>query len=203
VLAPFAAWLKGELPEVTLEVVSSVQYLDLVRREADLALRNQKPDQRDLSVLGSIEFEATAFAARSYAAKLPRGARVTDVDWIAWAPPFDDVVPNPQMRRLIPGFKPVFASDDYLVQLRACEAGIGAMFLGRVRHRFQRETSLVELDLDMPPVPASMHLVCARSALSIPRIRAVAELLLAEIVKADPRRPRRREPTGGQRGSRS
>src|SRR5262245_15240236 len=31
-LAPFAAWLKTQLPDVRLEVISSIQYLDLVRR---------------------------------------------------------------------------------------------------------------------------------------------------------------------------
>lgn len=191
-VAPFAAWLATELPGVRLEVVSSVQFVDLVRREADLALRTTKPDQRDLLCLASLEIEAVAFAARSYAERLPRRAKVADVGWIGWAPPFEHVPPNPQLARLIPGFAPVFASDDYLVQLRACEAGLGAMFMGRVSHRFQRETPLVELDLDLPPVPSSFHLVCARSALAVPRIRAVADLLAAELSRADTRPPRRR-----------
>ena len=191
-IAPFAGWLAGELPEVRLTVVSSVQFVDLVRREADLALRTQKPDQRDLLCLASLDIEAVAFAARSYAERLPRRAKVGDVRWIAWAPPFDHVPPNPQLARLIPGFAPAFASDDYIVQLRACEVGLGAMFLGRLSHRFQKESPLVELDLDLPPVPSSFHLVCARSALAVPRVRAVAELLAAEMTAADTRPVRRR-----------
>lgn len=191
-VTPFAGWLAGELPEVRLTVVSSVQFVDLVRREADLALRTQKPDQRDLLCLASLEIDAVAFAARSYAERLPRRAKVGDVRWIAWAPPFDHVPPNPQLARLIPGFVPAFASDDYIVQLRACEVGLGAMFLGRLSHRFQKESPLVELDLDLPPVPSSFHLVCARSALAVPRVRAVAELLAAEMAAADTRPARRR-----------
>lgn len=190
--APFAAWLRSELPDVTLEVVSTVQYLDLARREADLALRSQKPSQKDLLCLASLSFEAVPCAARSYAEKLPRRARLRDVGWIAWAPPLDHVTPNPELARLIPGFRPVFASDDYLVQVRACEVGLGAMFFGRIRHRFERPTPLVELDLDFAPVPAGLHLVCARSALAVPRIRAVAERLAAELERADTRPPRRR-----------
>lgn len=185
--APFAAWLRAELPQVTLEVVSTVQYVDLVRREADLALRAQRPTARDLVCLASLELEAVACAAPSYAAKVPPRARVADVDWIAWAPPLDHVTPNPELSRMIPGFRPVFASDDYLVQLRACEVGLGAMFFARVRHRFQRESPFVELDLDLPPVPTSIHLVCARSALAIPRVRAVGERLAAELERADTR----------------
>ena len=52
------------------------------------------------------------------------------------APPFEDIPPTPQLKRLIPDFRPAFTSDNYLVQWRACEAGLGAMILGGLRHRF-------------------------------------------------------------------
>ncbi len=189
VLAPFAAKLRGELPEIRLEVVSTVQYLDLSRREADLALRTAKPAQRDLEVLASLELVAVAYGSREYAAKLPRRAKLTDVDWIGWTPSFAHLSPNAELARAIPGFSPVFASDDFLVQLRACEAGIGGLFLGRVRHAFTRDMGLVELDLDLPPIPAGFYLVAAKSALAIPRVRAVADRLAAELARADTRPP--------------
>lgn len=187
VVAPFAAALREELPEIRLEVVSTVQYLDLSRREADLALRTQRPAQRDLEVLASLELAAVPFASRAYAAKVRRKAKVAEVDWIGWAPPLDHLSPNPELARWIPGFSPVFASDDFLVQVRACEAGLGALFLGRARHAFSRASDLVELELDLPPVPAGLHLVAARSALAIPRVRAVAERLAEMLKRADTR----------------
>lgn len=192
VLAPFASALMRELPSVRLEVISTVSYLDLSRREADLALRSQAPAQRDLVTVGSLHFDAVAHASRAYAEKLPRKAKLADVDFIGWAPPLDHLPPNPELARLIPGFSPSFASDDFLVQLRAAEAGLGAIFLGRVRHRFSpREPTLVELDLDFPPVPSSLHLVAAKSALGIPRVAAVAERLAAVLASADTGRRRR------------
>ncbi|MBK9001223.1 MAG: LysR family transcriptional regulator [Myxococcales bacterium] len=193
VLAPAAAALRSELPGIRLEVISTVSYLDLSRREADLALRTQVATQRDLVTVASIHFDAVPFASREYAAKLPRRAKLADVDWIGWAPPLDHLSPNPELGRLIPGFRPVFASDDFLVQLSAAEAGLGAIFLGRVRHRFSRETRLVELHVDLPAVPSSMHLVAAKSALAIPRVGAVADWLSRELARADTsRRPRKR-----------
>jgi DNA-binding transcriptional LysR family regulator len=94
---------------------------------------------------------------------------------------------------MIPNFAPSFASDDFLVQLRAAEAGMGAMFLGRARHRFTTST-LVELDVDLGPLRRSLHLVCAKTALDIPRVRAVADLLAAEMkhTKEMPKRGRAR-----------
>jgi DNA-binding transcriptional LysR family regulator len=189
VLAPFAAALRRELPQVQLEVVSTVQYLDLSRREADLAMRTARPTQRDLEVVASLDLVAVAYGSKAYAAKLPRKAKVADVDWIGWAPPLEHLSPNPELARMIPDFRPVFASDDFLVQQRACEEGLGGLFLGRVRHRFSRDRGLVELDLDLPPIPAGFHLVAAKSALAIPRVRAVADRLAEELARADTRPP--------------
>lgn len=189
--APFAAWLRGKLPGVRLAVLAGVQYLDLSRREADLAIRLAKPASRDLVALAQVETEVAIFAAASYARTLPAGYGFADVDWVGWAPPLDHLSPNPELAALIPGWKPVFSSDDFLVQTRAAEAGVGAIFLGRARHRFSQATPLVELALDPGPLLRTAYLVCARSALAIPRVRAVAELLAEELRRTEaPRRPR-------------
>lgn len=188
-VVPFARQLRADAPELRLEVVSTVQYLDLARREADLALRMQPPTQRDLISVARFEFDVFAYASEDYVAKLP--ARVTPdrVDWIAWAPPFDHLAPNPQLAAMIPGFRPSFASDDYVVQVRAAIAGLGAIFQGRIRHRFSRPANLVVVPVELPPRRGSLHLVCARSALDVPRIKAVADRLVAEFAafeNADP-----------------
>jgi DNA-binding transcriptional LysR family regulator len=177
---------------VSLEVVSSVQYLDLARREADLALRFAAPTGRDLVSLAEAETGIGAFGSAGYAARLSKSPKLADVAWIAWAPPLDHLSPNPELAKLIPGFAPAFASDDYLVQLRAAERGLGAMLLGRMKHRFSGEPSLVELPIDLGPRKATLHLVAARSALEIPRVRAIAELLAREVSRAkDPVKKRR------------
>ncbi len=193
-LAPFAAWMRSELPDVRLEVIASVQYLDLARREADLALR-LTPGSAELLTLASLQHEIGAFAAPAYVKKLPKKPRLSDIAWIGWAPPLDHLSPNPELAKAIPGFEPVFASDDFLVQLRAAEAGIGAIFLGRVKHRFST-TSLVEVDVDVGRILRTLHLVCAKSALDIPRVRAVADLLVRELTLArrTPRAERRTKP---------
>ncbi|WNG47556.1 LysR family transcriptional regulator [Archangium minus] len=183
-LAPFAAWLAGKHPGLRLEVLSSVQYLDLNRGEADLALRSKAPTQEGLKQVLALEFENTVCVSKSLAAKLPRKPSLSDLPWIAWSPPLDTLPPNPQLEELIPGFTPAFTSDNYLVQLAAAEAGIGAMVMARFRHRFSRPTSLVPLSIDLGPYQRStLHLVCAKSALDIPRVRRVSELLVSELEK--------------------
>jgi DNA-binding transcriptional LysR family regulator len=134
--------------------------------------------------------EIAAFASEAYRSALPQRYAFRDVGWIAWAPPFEEVSPNPELAALIPGFRPAFASDDFLVQLRAAEAGLGAVILGRAEHPFS-SSRLVELELDLGAVRRTLHLACARSALQIPRVRAVADLLAAEMARTVVRKKRR------------
>jgi DNA-binding transcriptional LysR family regulator len=180
-LTPFAAAVTRRYPELSFQILSSVEYLDLARGEADLALRFRPPTHRDLVSIAYLRHENAAFASPAYVARLPRKYGLADVGWIAWAPPMDKVTPNPELAAMLPGFKPVFAADDFLVQIKAAECGVGAMFLGRVRHRFS-SSKLVALKVDMGPHKHSqLHLVCAKSSLAIPRVRMVADLLKAEL----------------------
>jgi hypothetical protein len=86
---------------------------------------------------------------------------------------------------MIPDFQPAFAADDFIVQRRAAEEGVGAVFLGCVRHRYSSPSALVPLGLELGVhARSALHLVCAKSALGVPRVRAVAELLAEELAWA-------------------
>jgi DNA-binding transcriptional LysR family regulator len=184
-VAPFAAWLKGRHPGIRLEVLTAVHFLDLARGEADLALRNREPTSKDLTLVASMHHDNAVHVSREYAARLPRKVSLAELDWVAWAPPFESVPPNPQLAALIPDFRPVFTSDNYLVLFRAVESGVGATVLACTRHRFSRRTGLVPLDVELGPhARGALHLVCAKSALDIPRVRVVAELLREELLRA-------------------
>jgi DNA-binding transcriptional LysR family regulator len=189
-VAPFAAWVQARLPGIQLEVLSKIEYLDLARGEADLALRFRAPPPgSDLVTVASYVHDVTVCVAKSYAQRLPKQVRPADLRWIAWSAAFDDVPPNPQLRELIPGFRPHFTSDNYLVMVAAAEAGVGAIVLGNAAHRFSLPSRLVRLPLPLGAYARSaLHLVCARSALDVPRVRAVKDLLVAEIERMAPKR---------------
>jgi DNA-binding transcriptional LysR family regulator len=181
-LAPFAGLLAQKHPGLRLEVLSTTQYLDLARGEADLALRARPPTNEDLKLVYTLEVPHAVFVSQALKAKLPSRPTIQQLPWVAWAPPFEAVTPNPQLEALIPDFTPVFTADNFLVMLAAVEAGVGAMVMGNISHRFSRDRGLVPLDVDLGPYAKSqMHLVCAKSALDIPRVRKVAELLVEEL----------------------
>jgi DNA-binding transcriptional LysR family regulator len=180
-LAPFGVLLRRALPEVRLAVDASIRHVDLVRREADLALRASKPATRDLITLASLEEPVAVFASVEYASRLPKRPSLADLDWVAWPDTHADVPPNPQLAARIADFVPAFAANDFLVQLHAAEHGAGAIVLSRTVSRLAHPSSLVELPIDLGQLRAGTHLVCARSSLGIARVRAVAELLAEEL----------------------
>lgn len=192
-LAPFAALARAELPAVRLELMATTRYVDLVRREAELALRWQstarRDRQRDLVVLAEVEHAVVAVAAPRYVATLPPRYRPADLAWVGWCPPFEHLAPNPQLAAAIPGFAPALGADDYLVQVRAAEAGAGALVSSRLRYRHAPPSPLVELDLALGAPPVKTHLVAGRASLAIPRVRAVAELLARELATTVPAAP--------------
>ena len=185
-VAPFAARVRERYPQILVQILSRIEYLDLSRREADIALRSRAPTQRDLTVVHSFTHMNDAFATKAYLATLPAKPSIAQIGFIAWAPPYEHFPPNPQLQAMIPNFRPAFASDDYIVMLRAAEGGVGAVFMQKVRHRFNRDSNLVPLGLDLGPhAKSAIHVVCAKSALGVARIRAVAELLKDELVYAE------------------
>lgn len=176
-LAPFAAVLRKKLPQVTLELLSKVEYVDLARGEADLALRMKAPPSTgDLVAVVSVDTPVRVYVSREYAARLPKKPSLTDVDWVGWAPPYETLPPNPQIEAW--GKKPVFTTDNFLVMIAAAECGVGAVVLGAPL----RLDKLVPLDIDLGPYgKMAVHLVCAKSALDVPRVRAVADELVKQL----------------------
>jgi DNA-binding transcriptional LysR family regulator len=182
-LAPLAGVLRRRAPGLRLEILADIEYVSLARGDADVALRMRAPTEHDLVGLASVEVQAAAFVSKAYARRLPRHPGLADVDWIAWAPPHENTPPNPQLAAVLgESFRPVFTSNDFLVQLAAVEAGVGAMVLGRRFHKLSRIDELVELPIDMGSASrATFHLVVAKRMVDVPRIRAFVDVMLSEL----------------------
>jgi DNA-binding transcriptional LysR family regulator len=196
VLAPLAKLARTRLPEIRLEVLASVDYIDLSRGSADLAIRTRPPQEPELTTLHSATFEIGIFATAEYHEKLerrlaktePSGSpfRIEDLDWITWSFPYQDVEPRPMLERAIPNFAPVFASDNYLVLKSALATGMGVMVLEKQGlARSPSANALVEIDLGFSLPPSSYYLICAKSMRYVPRVRAVADLLMTQLYDAD------------------
>ncbi|WP_256568218.1 LysR family transcriptional regulator [Bradyrhizobium sp. CCGUVB14] len=180
-LAPFAETLKRKHPQIALEVLASTERLNLSRGEADIALRRYPSDDPDLITVGETVIPIGAYVSKDYARRLPAKHGFRDLDWIAWAGQLEMVSPNPELAAKIPDFRPTFASDDYSVQVAACQAGVGAMILLKTPHRLKRPGELVELKLDLPTsLRAELAIICHKRMADLPKVRTVLDLLRQE-----------------------
>lgn len=182
-LAPFAATLKRKHPHITLKVISGMERLNLARGEVDIALRLRKTsyDNPDLIILDEIQIPTGIYASREYAQTLPGKYDFHDIDWIAWPDEYEALSPNPELADKIPEFRPVFTSDDYSVQVAACQAGVGAMVLLKTLHRLKHASELVELNLKASPAfSPPLAIMCHKRLVDLPKVRSVVTLLVQE-----------------------
>lgn len=194
-LAPLAAIVRDQLPEIRLEVLASVDYVDLSRGGADLAIRTRETHEPELATIHSAEFEIGIFSTAEYkerlvdklaaAGRTDPTFRIEDLDWITWSFPYEQVAPRPMLERAIPDFEPAFASDNYLVLKSALAAGLGVMVLEKQSSTNPlTSTDLVEIDLGFSLPPSEYYLICAKSMRYVPRVRAVTDLLIERLHSA-------------------
>lgn len=184
VVAPLAAKIRRQHPQIQIEVLSGVEVLNLGRGEADISLRTLKPMDADLVCVDEVHSAMRVYATKAYAARLPSRLGFADLDWICWAAPYGDQQVNQELRALIPDFEPAFTSDDYIVQIAACKAGVGAMILPQVLHHYAglREWGkLQELDIDLGPAAVgSLYLVCHKRHRHLPKVQLVIDFISKE-----------------------
>ncbi len=195
-VVPLAAKIRQAHPQIRIEALAAVETLNLGRGEADISLRTLPPADADLVRVDEISSPMRVFVSKDYAARLPRNAALADLDWIAWAPPYHELRTNQELRALIPGFKPAFSSDDFIVQMAACKAGAGAMLLARALQHYtdiDHPDRLQELPIDLgPDAVGTLYLVCHKRRRHLPKVRLVMEFISREF--AHMRKTRDAEP---------
>lgn len=184
VIAPMAAKLRQQHPQIQMEVLSGIETLNLGRGEADLSLRTQKPTDADLVCVGEVTSAMRVYASKAYATKLSPHPSIAALDWICWSESYDELFTNQELRALIPNFKPAFTSDDYIVQMAACKAGVGAMILPQLLHRYgglRELQELHELDIDLgTSAVGSLYLVCHKRHRYLPKVQLVMDFISGE-----------------------
>ncbi len=160
---PFARDLRKRLPDVTLEILAGIETIDLSRGQAEIALRSRRPTQPDLTCVARIAVRLGVFVletlrAKTHASAHPRRRRLGDLVIAARAPHT-----APGARGVDPGFRPSFASNDFVVQRRAVAEGLGAMILPATQHADDPYPPLVELPLELPLPEGELFIVCAKS----------------------------------------
>ncbi|MHB1198291.1 MAG: LysR family transcriptional regulator [Polaromonas sp.] len=184
-LPPVLAQMRLALPEVQVELVASNAVSNLLRREADIALRMVPPDQASLVARRIAKVSVSAYAHRDYLRR--RGTPRQMADLLG-----HELVGSDRDETILRGFAsfgfPVereafaFRSDDLIAYWEAVRAGLGVGFLADYLAR--SDSRLVPLlpMIKIPPLP--IWLTVHREIRTSRRIRAVYDFLGQAVPKA-------------------
>lgn len=176
------AQMRGELPGIQVELVSSNAVSDLLRREADIAIRLVKPIQGSLVARRIGQSQVAACAHRDYLTRRGTPQRAEDLLQ-------HDLVGNDRVGDIRHGFaamgNPVpieqfaFRTDDLIAYWQAVRAGLGIGFVAS--YLLQEDPNIVQVlpELLIPAMP--VWLVVHREIRSSRRIRAVYDFLAREL----------------------
>lgn len=184
-LPPLLAQMRLALPEVQVELVSSNAVTNLLRREADIAVRMVPPDQSTLVVRRIGKVTLGAYAHRDYLRR--RGTPRQPTDLLG-----HELIGDDQGESIIKGFgamgHPVpreafgLRTDDLMAYWGAVRAGLGIGFITDYLARTDLQVTSVLPMLKIPPLP--MWLAVHREIRTSQRIRAVYDFLAQAIPKA-------------------
>lgn len=184
-LPPILARMRQSLPEIEVSLVASNAVSNLLRREADIALRMLRPDQASLSARRIGQVTISACAHHDYLAR--RGVPANPESLIEHDLIGDDR-PGDIQRGVAALGLPLhqlrfgLRSDDLIAQWAAVRAGLGIGFVGDyvVRTDPQVAKLLPQLKLPRYPVWLTVHREIRTSA----RIRAVYDHLAEHVALA-------------------
>ena len=176
------AGLRRALPDIQVELESSNLVSNLLRREADIAVRLARPDQATLVAKRIGIVKVGACASRDYLAKHSAPVLPTDLfnHALIGYDKGDDIVRG--FRRYDqPITREAFAlrSDDLIVHWQAVRAGLGIGFVADYLARTDANVQRVLPTLKLPELP--MWLAVHREIRTSARIRAVFDFLAAAL----------------------
>ena len=183
-LPPVLARLRQALPEIQIELVASNEVSNLLRREADIALRMVQPDQGSLVAKRIGTVALGVYAHRDYLQRRGTPRQLSDLLT-------HDLVGSDLNEEILRGLAAVgcpvtresfvFRTDDLMAYWHAVKSGIGIGFVAQYMARTDAAIVPLLSAVKIPPLP--LWLAVHREIRTNRRIRAVYDHL-AEAVPA-------------------
>lgn len=179
-LMPTVAALSATHPGLTIDLEGSRREADMMRAEADIALRIGLPETGDLIARRIAEIGYGLYGAPG----LPEGPAPRR--WIG----FDDSLPGLAQKRWLEaemaGAEPAIRSNDMATMAQAARVGLGLAllphFLGAT------DAALCAYRARQPAFSRPLYLILHADMRRAPRVRAVADALVADLkARLDPR----------------
>ncbi len=179
VIAPHLPRFCRAYPQIALDIVAQMEQANLARREADIAIRGQRPAEGDFLTRQIGHWAFGLYAAKSYARaqRLRSGlADLSGVDIITWTEEYAHLRGGPWFAKHARGAHVAVASNSRRVHHEACKAGMGVAILPCAVA--DKERDLVCLLSPDRVLSLQLWLVVHRDLARTARVRAVMDFLI-------------------------
>jgi len=186
-VVPALVGLHAKHPRIQLEVDTSIRFVDLTRREADLAVRTMRPPTGDLVSVKLGERRWTPMVASHRAKKLGTVKDWADLSWIGWGDDLQSFPPARWVGKHVPRSAMVLRTSHFTMQVAAVEAGLGVALLPPAYAKVAevaplRPSRALAASVNELPVNETW-LVGHRALRAVPRVAAVWVFLKDEFAR--------------------
>jgi DNA-binding transcriptional LysR family regulator len=175
--------LFARYPRLCIRLDSRIAYVDLTRREADLALRAVRPTSGDLVAVKLGTAPSLLLASPSYAHEIGELERLDDARWITWDDDLASLPPARWVSTHVPASAVVLRTNSIGSQIAAAKAGLGLVWLDAPFKNLGFDEVPLSRTLARecpPPGVGHLWLVGHRALREVPRIAAVWTWIVEE-----------------------
>ena len=178
VLPPLLAQMRLSLPDVQVELVASNEVSNLLRREADIAVRMVQPEQASIIArrVGKVTLRACAHQDYLRRRGVPRQPNDLLAHDLIGGDRNDDTLKGFAAQGLVVGRKQfAFRADDLIVVWQAVRAGLGVGFVSE--HLIRSDPAVIPVLPKLKIEPLPVWLAVHKEIRTSKRIRAVYDFL--------------------------
>ena len=185
VLPPLLAQMRLSLPDVQVELVASNEVSNLLRREADIAVRMVQPEQASIIArrVGKVTLRACAHQDYLRRRGVPRQPNDLLAHDLIGGDRNDDTLKGFAAQGLVVGREQfAFRADDLIVVWQAVRAGLGVGFVSE--HLIRSDPAVIPVLPKLKIQPLPVWLAVHREIRTSKRIRAVYDFLADALPRA-------------------
>ena len=177
-LAPRLLSLQRQHPGLRIELVGEAREVSLTRGEADLALRMERPRDKEIVARRLAVVAYGLYGSRDYLARCGEDDR----EYLGYDDSLDHLPQQRWLKKLAGDRVLALRANDIGTQLTAVRAGLGLAVLPCMMAR--KEPDLVSVPTRLPPLTRELWLVFHRDIGRVPAVRAVIDRITAITTEA-------------------
>jgi DNA-binding transcriptional LysR family regulator len=173
--------LKAKYPSLTVQLVPMSRTFSLSKREADVAITIERPDEGRLAVRKLIDYSLHLYAAKAYLAEHGSPQRLEDLQRHCVVTYVQDLIFADQLNFMPELYGPTYSRLECSTAVGQLEAVRGGAGIGILHDYAAQRDEQLQIVLPGTEFERSYWIVTHLDMRELSRVRAVSEFILAEV----------------------